>query len=89
MHDHKNERALLKAIERGNEQSKLELMTTTQAAIAYCTNTKTYCVTSLEIAQAMLFMGNEYGFTRAKSFPHSGIEQMKQTMKANGFKEIV
>ena len=58
------------------------------AAIAYSTKNKTFCVTSEEIAQAMLFMGNPYGFNRAKTFPQSSVATMSDVMKANGFKSI-
>tara|TARA_R110000868_G_scaffold277047_1_gene536907 strand:- start:505 stop:708 length:204 start_codon:yes stop_codon:yes gene_type:complete len=59
-----------------------------QAAVAYNTTEKTYCITSEEIAQAMLFMGNQYGFNRAKVFPQKEVATMNELMKQNGFKSI-
>ena len=60
----------------------------TQSAIVYSTQSKTFCITSLEIAQAMLFMGNEYGFNRATSFPQSSVAEMRDVFEANGFTHI-
>ena len=57
-------------------------------AIAYSTKDKTFCVTSVEIAQAMMFMGNEHGFNRIVIFPQSGVVQMRNAMLANGFSSI-
>ena len=57
-------------------------------AIAYSTKNKTYCITSIEIAQAMLFMGNPHGFNRATTFPASSSNQMASVMESNGFKLI-
>ena len=41
-----------------------------------------------EIAKAMLFMGNPYGFNRAKEFPSSSVAQMREVMELNGFQII-
>jgi len=62
--------------------------TTMKQAIAYSTKNKTYCITSIETAQAMLFMGNPYGFNRATTFPASSANQMASVMESNGFKLI-
>jgi len=65
-------------------------MTTTiqQCAIAYSTHEKIFCVTSPEIAQAMLFMGNAYGFNRVSTFPQSSVAHMRDVMEKNEFKSI-
>jgi HKD family nuclease len=60
----------------------------TTATIVYSTQNKTFCITSLEIAQAMLFMGNEHDFNRATSFPQSSVAEMRDTFEANGFTHI-
>ena len=57
-------------------------------AIAYSTQNKTFCVTSPEIAKAMLYMGNPYGFNRANEFPSHSVAHMRDTMEANGFKQL-
>lgn len=59
-----------------------------KCAIAYSTGNKTYCVTSPEIAQSMLFMGNPHGFNRASVFPQSSVSHMNDVMKKNGFVSI-
>ena len=58
------------------------------AAVAYNTTDKTYCITSEEIAQSMLFIGNQYGFNRAQVFPQRKVATMNTVMKQNGFKSI-
>jgi outer membrane receptor for monomeric catechols len=68
--------------------NKLNNTTTMKQAIAYSTKNKTYCITSIETAQAMLFMGNPYGFNRATTFPASSANQMASVMESNGFKLI-
>jgi hypothetical protein len=57
-------------------------------AIAYSTENKTFCITSPEIAKAMLFMGNPHGFNRATEFPSSSVNQMREVMELNGFQII-
>jgi hypothetical protein len=66
------------------KQTENENMT----AIAYSTENKTFAITSPEIAKAMLFMGNPYGFNRAKEFPSSSVAQMREVMELNGFQII-
>jgi hypothetical protein len=59
-----------------------------QVAIAYSTKDKTFAITSVEIAQAMLFMGNEYGFNRATTCSQSGVVNMREVFEKNGFRMI-
>jgi len=57
-------------------------------AAIYSTKEKTFCFVSVELAQAMLAMGNPHGFNRACTFPTNNADEMRACFAANGFKEI-
>lgn len=59
-----------------------------ECSIAYSTTQKTFCVTSPENAQSMLFMGNPHGFNRATTFPQSRVADMREIMEKNKFTSI-